>query len=82
MLTVEPNVTIPDTRTRTEAFYPWLKMSVGDSFLTETVAQSSAAKTAFRRWQMLGKIPANHSCISRKEGNAVRFWLVDHNIKA
>lgn len=77
MLKVDKDVALPPVpeRLRSEPFYPWPKMSVGDSFLTEKVMQRAAAVTSFLRHQKLGRIPEDCYYDYRREGEGHRFWL-------
>ena len=85
-ITVQSGVPVPGGRTRNEPNYPWLQMKVGDSFVVYGRSMAASARGSFRRYQKIGRIPANWSVLQRSsvetgtiEGNAIRLWIVDHD---
>ena len=83
-ISVQSGVPLPKERPRHEPNYPWLKMKVGDSFLVYGRTMAASARGSFKRYQRMGKIPANWSVTQRAsvetatiDGPAIRLWIVD-----
>ena len=83
-ITVQSGVPVPGDRTRNEPNYPWLQMKVGDSFVVYGRTMAASARGSFKRYQKMGKIPANWSVTQRMsvepstiDGPSIRLWIVD-----
>ena len=84
-ITVERNVPLPKGETRNLPLYPWLTMVPGDSFCVHGKIAAAAARGSFRRYQTMGKIPADLKATQRTlsmhdDGEyIIRLWLEKRN---
>ena len=79
-ITIENNIPLPKSETRNVPLYPWLTMVPGDSFVVIGKIAASAARGSFRRYQTMGKIPADLKAVQRTlpmQGgqDRIRLWL-------
>jgi hypothetical protein len=81
-IAIENNIPLPKSETRNVQLYPWLTMVPGDSFVVIGKIAASAARGSFRRYQTMGKIPADLKAVQRTlpmqggpEYDRIRLWL-------
>lgn len=76
---IETNVPPPfEKRPRNVPLYPWPQMKAGDSFVVQGRMAAAAARGSFSRYQKIGKIPANWTCVQwTEEDGSTRFWAVE-----
>jgi hypothetical protein len=83
---IDRHVPLPKARTKNIRLYPWLDMKVGDSFVVAGKVAACAARGSFRRYQKMGKMPANWRVKQQVvEGDTagssfvtyVRLWLIE-----
>jgi hypothetical protein len=75
---VEKNISIPSTRSRSQRHFPWLDMSLGDSFTVNGKSAAASARGSFRRYQRLFLIPQDRTVLQRRVENTpdtYRLWL-------
>ena len=76
-ISVQSNVRPPSGIPRSAGLYPWLSMSVNDSFVVEGRVAAAAARVSFFRYQRMGRIPREWKCVQRLEDNGqTRLWAV------
>ena len=77
-LKIEKNIKVPEGRKRSEKYFPWLEMTVGDSFAVLGKVQATSARGSFLRYQKMGQIPKDWIVVQRRvEGveNTFRLWV-------
>ena len=75
---IEKNIKIPEKRSRSEKFYPWLDMKIGESIVVEGKVAVSSARGSFRRYQRMMQIPQDWIVVQRRvEGTkeSYRMWI-------
>jgi hypothetical protein len=75
---VEKNIAIPSNRLRSQKHFPWLDMSIGDSFTVVGKSAVASARGSFRRYQKLFLIAQDRIVVQRRVENTpdtYRLWL-------
>ena len=77
-LKIEKNVKVPEGRKRSEKYFPWLEMTLGDSFTVTGKVQATSARGSFLRYQRMDLIPKDWIVVQRRvesTENTYRLWI-------
>jgi hypothetical protein len=82
---VPPPKTDPHVRYTMPRKFPWTEMSVGDSFVVDTLMQARSASNSFKNHQRTKytRLDPSYRAVFRKQPDGrYRLWLLDRKQKS